>query len=96
MRRGRGSKVFTLLNVLISKNLHEIKGKPGFVWPTKLKVPDSKNNPDKYCDYHQDKGHNIDERYHLKKMIEKMINIGELTQFIKDPRDKFGPREDRE
>lgn len=84
------------MNVRISKILHKIKGKPGFVRPTKLKIPDRKKNPDKYCDYHKDKGHNTDECYDLKKLIEKMIKAGELTQLIKDLRDKLGPRNDRE
>ncbi|XP_074377447.1 uncharacterized protein LOC141718966 [Apium graveolens] len=60
-RRDRDSAVFTPLNAPISKILHEIKGKPGFVRPAKMKVPNHKKNPDKYCDYHRDKGHNTDE-----------------------------------
>lgn len=75
--------------------LHEIKSKPSFVWPTKLKVPNRKKNPEKYCDYHQDKGNNTNECYHLKKLIEKIIKAGELNQFVKDLRDKLGPKEDK-
>ncbi|KAK1390010.1 hypothetical protein POM88_018188 [Heracleum sosnowskyi] len=58
-------------------------------------MPDYKKNGNKYCDYHQDKGHNTDECYHLKKLIEKMIKDGELNQFVKDLRDKLAPREDK-
>ncbi|XP_074354625.1 uncharacterized protein LOC141693419 [Apium graveolens] len=78
-RRDRDSAVFTHLNASISKILHEIKGKPGFVRPTKMNVPNHKKNLDKYCDYHRDKGRNIDECYHLKKLIERMIIEGELN-----------------
>lgn len=61
-----------------------------------MKAPDHKKNPKKYCDYHQDKGHNTDEYCHLKNLIEKKIKVRELNHFVKDLRDKLGPREDRE
>ncbi|XP_074374051.1 uncharacterized protein LOC141714430 [Apium graveolens] len=95
-RRDRDSAVFTPLNAPISKIFHEIKGKPGFVRPAKMKVPNYKKNPDKYCDYHRDKRHNIDECYHLKKLIERMIKDGELNQFARDLRDRLGPKENPE
>ncbi|XP_074343101.1 uncharacterized protein LOC141680914 [Apium graveolens] len=95
-RRDIDSAVFTPLNAPISKILHEIKGKPGFVHPAKMKVPNHKKNPDKYCDYHRDKGHNTDECYHLKKFIERMIKDGELNQFVRDLRDRSGPKENPE
>ncbi|XP_074352605.1 uncharacterized protein LOC141691747 [Apium graveolens] len=94
--RDRDSAVFTPLNAPISKILHEIKGKPGFVRPAKMKVPNHKKNPDKYCDYHRDKGHNTDECYHLKKLIERMIKDGKLNQFVRDLRDRLGPKENQE
>ncbi|XP_074368150.1 uncharacterized protein LOC141708422 [Apium graveolens] len=68
-RQDTDSAVFTPLNAPISKILHKIKGKPRFVHPAKMKVPNHKKNLDKYCDYHRDKGHNTDECYHLKKLI---------------------------
>ncbi|KAK1363125.1 hypothetical protein POM88_038686 [Heracleum sosnowskyi] len=94
-RRDRDIMVFTPLNAPISKILHEIKRKPGFVRPARMKMPDYKKNGNKYCDYHQDKGHNTDECSHLKKLVKKMINDGELNQFVKDLRDKLAPREDK-
>lgn len=95
-RRDRDSTLFTLLNAPISEILHEIKGKQGFIWPAKMKIPDHKKNEDKYYDYHIDKGINTDECYHLKKLIEKMINAGELNHFVKDLGDKIGLKEDSE
>ncbi|XP_074351572.1 uncharacterized protein LOC141690696 [Apium graveolens] len=76
--------------------LHEIKGKPGFVRPAKMKVPNHKKNNDKYYDYHRDKGHNTDECYHLKKLIERMIKEGELNQFVWDLRDILRPKDNQE
>ncbi|XP_074373742.1 uncharacterized protein LOC141714100 [Apium graveolens] len=91
--RDRDLAVFTSLNMPISKILHEIKGKLGFVRPAKMKVPNHKKNPHKYCDYHGDKGHNTDECYHLKKLIERMIKEDELNQFVRDLRDRLGPKD---
>lgn len=51
---------------------------------------------DKYCDYHRDKGHNTDECFHLKKLIDKMIKADELNQFVKDLREKLGLKVDKE
>ncbi|XP_074347121.1 uncharacterized protein LOC141685947 [Apium graveolens] len=82
-RRDRDSAVFTPLNAPISKILHEIKGKHGFVRPSKMKVPNHKKNPDKYCDYHRDKGHNTNECYHLKRLIERMIKDANVISFSK-------------
>ncbi|XP_074346268.1 uncharacterized protein LOC141685042 [Apium graveolens] len=61
-----------------------------------MKVPNHKKNPDKYCDYHRDKGHNTDECYHLKKLIERMIKESELNQFVRDLRDRLGPKLNQE
>ncbi|XP_074362478.1 uncharacterized protein LOC141702756 [Apium graveolens] len=94
--RDRDSAVFTPLNAPISKILHEIKGKPGFVRPAKMKVPNHKKNPDKYCDYHRDKGRNTDECYHLKKLIKRMNKDGELNQLVRDLRDSLGLKENQE
>ncbi|KAK1363227.1 hypothetical protein POM88_038788 [Heracleum sosnowskyi] len=94
-RRDRDSTVFTPLNAPISQILHEIKGKPGFVRPARMKTPDYKKNGDKYCEYHKDKGHNTDECYHLKKLIEKMVKGGELEQYKGDLRDKLESKEPR-
>ncbi|XP_074336678.1 uncharacterized protein LOC141673849 [Apium graveolens] len=61
-----------------------------------MKVPNHKKNPDKYCDFHRDKGHNTEECYHLKRLIERMIKDGELNQFVRDLRDILGPKENQE
>ncbi|XP_074377253.1 uncharacterized protein LOC141718767 [Apium graveolens] len=95
-RRDRDSAVFTPLNAPISKILHEIKGKPGFVRPAKMKILNHKKNPEKYCDYHRDKRHNTDECYHLKKLIERMIKEGEPNQFVRHLRDRLGPKDNQE
>ncbi|XP_074371219.1 uncharacterized protein LOC141712248 [Apium graveolens] len=61
-----------------------------------MKVSNYKKNPDKYCDYHRDKGHTTDECYHLKKLIVRMIKEGRLNQFVRDLRDIIGPKDNQE
>lgn len=68
-RWDRDNTMFSPLNAPISKILHEIKKKPWFVQTNNLKTPDYKKNGDKYRDYHNDKGHNTEECYHLKQVI---------------------------
>ncbi|KAL8119456.1 hypothetical protein AgCh_016830 [Apium graveolens] len=62
----------------------------GFILPAKMKMVDQKKNVDKYYDYHQDKGHNPDKCFHLKRLIKKMIKAGELNVFIRDLRISWG------
>ncbi|XP_074346625.1 uncharacterized protein LOC141685422 [Apium graveolens] len=61
-----------------------------------MKVPNYKKNPNKYCNYHRDKGHNINKCYHLKKLIERMIKEAKLNQFVRDLKDRLGPKNNQE
>nr|GEV61849.1 hypothetical protein [Tanacetum cinerariifolium] len=45
-----------------------------------------KRNMNKFCDYHQDRGHNTNECYHLKKQIEEAVASGRLAYLVKDIR----------
>ncbi|GJT50710.1 hypothetical protein Tco_0976867 [Tanacetum coccineum] len=45
-----------------------------------------KRNMKKFCDYHQDQGHNTNDCYHLKKQIEEAVASGRLAQLVKDIR----------
>ncbi|GJS46395.1 hypothetical protein Tco_0596516 [Tanacetum coccineum] len=45
-----------------------------------------KRNMKKFCDYHQDRGHNTNDCYHLKKQIEKAVASGRLAHLVKDIR----------
>ncbi|GJZ50781.1 hypothetical protein Tco_0605296 [Tanacetum coccineum] len=40
----------------------------------------------KFCDYHQDRGHNTNDCYHLKKQIDKAVASGILAHLLKDIR----------
>nr|GEW45116.1 reverse transcriptase domain-containing protein [Tanacetum cinerariifolium] len=40
----------------------------------------------KFCEFHNDKGHNTDECVQLKKQIEELLRAGKLSHFIKEIR----------
>ncbi|GJV56001.1 hypothetical protein Tco_1457006 [Tanacetum coccineum] len=42
-----------------------------------------KRNMNKFCDYHQDRGHNTNDCYHLKKQIEEAVASGRLAHLVK-------------
>ncbi|GJW06741.1 reverse transcriptase domain-containing protein [Tanacetum coccineum] len=45
-----------------------------------------KQNMNKFCDYHHDRGHNTNDCYHLKKQIEEAVAPGRLAYLVKDIR----------
>ncbi|GJR49403.1 putative reverse transcriptase domain-containing protein [Tanacetum coccineum] len=45
-----------------------------------------KQNLNKLCDYHGDKGHNTNDCYHLKKHIEEVVTSRKLAYLVKDIR----------
>ncbi|XP_019188976.1 PREDICTED: uncharacterized protein LOC109183346 [Ipomoea nil] len=45
----------------------------------------SRGDPNKYCRFHRQKGHDTDECILLKRQIEELIQMGYLGQFIKKP-----------
>nr|GEX77016.1 reverse transcriptase domain-containing protein [Tanacetum cinerariifolium] len=44
----------------------------------------SADKSNKFCDYHNDKGHSIDECMQLKKQIEELARAGKLSHLIKE------------
>ncbi|GJU88307.1 hypothetical protein Tco_1300730 [Tanacetum coccineum] len=45
-----------------------------------------KQNLNKFCDYHGDRGNNANDCYHLKKQIEEAVASGKLAHLVKDLR----------
>ncbi|GKA42498.1 putative nucleotidyltransferase, ribonuclease H [Tanacetum coccineum] len=50
--------------------------------PSMVRTPE-KQNMNKFCDYHQDRGHNTNDCYHLKKQIEEAVASGRLAYLVK-------------
>ncbi|KAL0462756.1 UNVERIFIED_CONTAM: hypothetical protein Slati_0163200 [Sesamum latifolium] len=51
-------------------------------WPRKMKDNPKRLKSDKYCRFHWDRGHTMEECHHLKNEIEKLIQCGYLRQYI--------------
>nr|GEZ51717.1 reverse transcriptase domain-containing protein [Tanacetum cinerariifolium] len=47
-------------------------------------TPVEKRNSNKFCDFHNDKGHSTDECMQLKKQIEELVRAGKLSNLIKE------------
>ncbi|GAV65871.1 LOW QUALITY PROTEIN: hypothetical protein CFOL_v3_09385, partial [Cephalotus follicularis] len=61
-------------------------------WPAPLRSSIEKRNTNKYCRYHHDHGHDIEECMHLKNQIEDLIRKGHLRKYV----DRDAPQERRE
>ncbi|GJW54805.1 hypothetical protein Tco_0098890 [Tanacetum coccineum] len=47
-------------------------------------TPVEKRSGNKFCDFHNDKGHSTDEYMRLKKQIEELVQAGKLSHLIKE------------
>ncbi|GKD47814.1 hypothetical protein Tco_1276790, partial [Tanacetum coccineum] len=81
-REGRGSSRFTPLTITLKEILAAEAGifKP----PPPMVTPVEKSSSDKFCDFHNDKGHSTDECMQLKKQIEELVRAGKLSHLIKE------------
>nr|GEY17012.1 reverse transcriptase domain-containing protein [Tanacetum cinerariifolium] len=52
--------------------------------PPPMVTPVEKKSSNKFCDFHNDKGHNTDECIQLKKQIEELVRAGKLSHLIKE------------
>nr|GEY09238.1 reverse transcriptase domain-containing protein [Tanacetum cinerariifolium] len=81
-REGRGSNWFTPLTRTPKEILAAEAGK--FQPPPPMVTPVEKRNSNKFCDFHNDKGHSTDECMQLKKQIEELVRAGKLSHLIKE------------
>ncbi|GJX68774.1 hypothetical protein Tco_0304501 [Tanacetum coccineum] len=73
---------FTLLTKTPKEILALDKGK--FKPPPPMTTPIEKRNTSKFCEFHGEVGHTIDECMHLKRQIEKMLKAKKLSHLIKE------------
>ena len=73
---------YTPLNAPLDQVLMQIKDDPSLKWPEKMKWDPNKHNKNKYCRFHRDHGHDMDECYDLKQQIENLIRQGKLRHFV--------------
>ncbi|GKA26364.1 reverse transcriptase domain-containing protein [Tanacetum coccineum] len=81
---GRGSSKFTPLTRTPKEIFAAESGK--FKPPPPMVTPVEKRSINKFCEFHNDKGHNTDECVQLKKQIEELVRAGKLSHFIKEIR----------
>ncbi|GJU71749.1 hypothetical protein Tco_1263154 [Tanacetum coccineum] len=55
-------------------------------------APPRKENLDRYCDYHGEKGHYTNDCYHLKRQLEVALESGKLNHLVKDVRQRGNNR----
>ncbi|GKD66988.1 hypothetical protein Tco_1309096 [Tanacetum coccineum] len=73
---------------LLTKTLKEILAMESVSFPEPLPLIGTleKQNLNKFCDYHGDRGHNTNNYYQLKKQIEEAVASGKLAHLVKDIR----------
>ena len=75
-------RVYTVFNEPIYRIMAAIKNEPFFIWSTPLGGDPSKRDPNKYCSYHQEKGHMTERCYSLKQHLEELTKAGHLRRYI--------------
>ncbi|GJV79329.1 reverse transcriptase domain-containing protein [Tanacetum coccineum] len=81
-REGQGSSRFTPLTRTPKEILATEAGK--FKPPPPMVTLVEKRSSNKFCDFHNDKGHSTDECMQLKKQIEELVRAGKLSHLIKE------------
>ncbi|GJX14365.1 reverse transcriptase domain-containing protein [Tanacetum coccineum] len=83
-RDGWGSNKFTPLN-RTPKEIFAAESEK-FKPPPPMVTLADKRSRNKFCEFHNDKGHSTDECMQLKKQIEELVKAGKLSHFIKEIR----------
>nr|GEU42584.1 hypothetical protein [Tanacetum cinerariifolium] len=60
------------------------KDKGKFKAPPPMTTPAEKRNHAKFCEFHSEVGHNMDECIHLRKQIVEMLKAGKLSHLVKE------------
>nr|GEV89347.1 reverse transcriptase domain-containing protein [Tanacetum cinerariifolium] len=81
-REGRKPNRFTPLTRTSKEILATEVSK--FQPPSPMVTPAEKRSSNKFCDFHNDKGHSTDECMQLKKQIEELVRAGKLSYLIKE------------
>ncbi|XP_022853911.1 uncharacterized protein LOC111375339 [Olea europaea var. sylvestris] len=87
------SAPLTRLNTSKTNILMEIKDMKELKWPSRIKSPPDKRDRSKYCEFHRDHGHTIEDCHALQREIEALIKRSFLKNYV--GQDKC-PRNDRD
>ena len=78
---------FTPLTTSVSQVLYEVQHEKILRWPSQMKKNPTKRDMAKYCDFHRDHGHRIDDCIKLKKEIKFLIRRGHFRRYVA-PKDR--------
>ncbi|GJS07816.1 hypothetical protein Tco_0364612 [Tanacetum coccineum] len=53
-----------------------------------MQLPPKKENQDRYCDYHREKGNYTNDCFQLRRQLEMALELGKLNHLIKDVRQR--------
>ncbi|XP_022883252.1 uncharacterized protein LOC111400002 [Olea europaea var. sylvestris] len=81
-------KTPTPLNIPRTKLLMEIQHMKELEWPKPMLTPSGKRNQSKYCHFHRDHEHDIEECLQLKEEIERLLRRGLLARHVKNDKGK--------
>ena len=81
-RRRYSPQRFTPLIASVSQVLREVRNEQFLRWPTQMKSDPTTRDNTKYCEFHKDYGHRIDDCIQLKREIDYLIRRGYLRRFI--------------
>ena len=73
---------FTPLTASVSQVLREVRNEQLLRRPTKMKSDPTTRDNTRYCEFHRDYGHRMDDCIQLKREIEYLIQHGYLRRFI--------------
>ena len=88
-REEEGYNHYTPLNASRETIYLAIRDKGLLRKPVPMKIPVDRRNQYKYCDFHEDVGHNTSECYSLRNQIEALVRGGLLTEFLQQVRDSI-------
>ena len=62
----------------------QIREYPSLQWPKPISTPLERKDKSKYCRFHQDHKHRIDECKHLKDQVETLIQQRKLQKYVRE------------
>ena len=74
---------FTPLIMPVNKIITQIKDDHYLKWPRPLHSSPNVRDKNKYCRFHKDHGHNIEDCRDLKEQLEELIRKGKLQKYVK-------------
>ena len=73
---------FTPLTASVSQVLHDVRNEQFLRWQPQMKSDPATRDNSKYCKFHRDYGHHMDDCIQIKRKIEYLIRRGYLRRFI--------------